>query len=87
MSYWNMSHIAGWGGAGLGASEQGIVDPIKAAEVRSRSDMYKGIGTDNNDPFEAFRKNQSGNFIQKLKERDEMLQKMKRGSSRKSESK
>lgn len=32
----------GWAGAGLGASEQGIAEPIKEAEVRDRSDMYRG---------------------------------------------
>lgn len=73
---------SGWGGAGLGASEQGIVDPIKAAEVRGPSDMYKGLGSGGDDPFTAFRKNQSGNFIQKLKERDELLKTMKRNNGK-----
>jgi len=31
----------GWEGAGLGSAEQGIQDPIKGGEVRSRSDKYK----------------------------------------------
>lgn len=31
----------GWEGAGLGAAEQGIQDPIKGGEVRSQSDKYK----------------------------------------------
>ncbi|KAF6032318.1 hypothetical protein EB796_009339 [Bugula neritina] len=70
----------GWGGAGLGASEQGIVDPVKAAEVRGASDMYRGIGVDINDPYESFRKNRAGVFIQKLRDRDELLQKMKKNS-------
>lgn len=69
--------LTGWGGAGLGASEQGIVDPVKAADVRGPSDMYKGIGVAD-DPFESFRKNQSGVFIQKLKDRDEKLAKIKK---------
>lgn len=70
--------IVGWGGAGLGASEQGIVDPVKAAEVRGASDMYRGIGVETNDPFENFRKSRSGVFIQKLKDRDELLTKIKK---------
>lgn len=72
----------GWGGAGLGASEQGIVDPVKAAEVRGASDMYRGIGVDINDPYESFRKNRAGVFIQKLRDRDELLQKMKKNSGK-----
>ena len=32
----------GWGGAGLGASEQGIAEPIKGGEIRDRNDMYRG---------------------------------------------
>ena len=31
----------GWEGAGLGAAEQGIQDPIKGGEVRSKVDKYK----------------------------------------------
>ena len=31
----------GWEGAGLGATEQGIQDPIKGGEVRSKADKYK----------------------------------------------
>ncbi|XP_074640155.1 calcium homeostasis endoplasmic reticulum protein-like [Tubulanus polymorphus] len=57
----------GWGGQGLGASEQGIVDPIEAGEVRDRADMYKGIGVNMSDPFEQFRKNKSQGFIQRMK--------------------
>ena len=41
--------------------------------------MYRGIGVDTNDPFENFRKNRAGVFIQKLKDRDENLQKAKKG--------
>lgn len=66
----------------MGASEQGIVDPVRAAEVRGASDMYRGIGVDANDPFENFRKSRAGVFIQKLKDRDEKLQKMKKGEVR-----
>lgn len=32
----------GWSGAGLGASEQGIAEPIREADVRDRTDMYRG---------------------------------------------
>ena len=32
---------AGWEGAGLGKSEQGIQDPIKQGEVRDKQDMFK----------------------------------------------
>ena len=62
---------SGWGGKGLGAGEQGIVNPVEAAEVRDRTDMYKGIGNDLKDPFEQFRKNKSQGFIQRMKTRDE----------------
>lgn len=61
----------GWGGKGLGASEQGIVDPIEAAEVRDRNDMRKGIGIDLRDPFEQFRKSKAQGFIQRMRARDE----------------
>lgn len=60
----------GWGGGGLGAEEQGIVDPVEHAEVRDRVDMYKGIGVSMKDPFEQFRKSKSQGFIQRMKERD-----------------
>ncbi|GFS15252.1 calcium homeostasis endoplasmic reticulum protein [Elysia marginata] len=61
----------GWGGRGLGAGEQGIVDPVEAAEVRDRQDMHKGIGIDLRDPFEQFRKNKSQGFITRMKARDD----------------
>lgn len=60
----------GWGGKGLGAKEQGIVDPIEAGDVRDRSDMYKGIGVSMNDPFEQFRKSKSQGFISRMQARD-----------------
>lgn len=61
----------GWSGnAGLGRQEQGIVNPIESGEVRERNDMYRGIGV-KNDPFEAFRKNRSQSYIQRLRDRDE----------------
>ena len=31
----------GWEGAGLGAEEQGIQEPIKGGEVRDKVDKYK----------------------------------------------
>ena len=31
----------GWDGAGLGAEEQGIQEPIKGGEVRDKVDKYK----------------------------------------------
>lgn len=63
--------LSGWSGKGLGASEQGIVDPIEAAEVRDRTDMRKGIGIDLKDPFEQFRKSKAQGFIQRMRARDE----------------
>ncbi|CAB0041266.1 unnamed protein product [Trichogramma brassicae] len=33
----------GWGGAGLGANEQGIEAPISGGDIRDRSDQYKGV--------------------------------------------
>lgn len=61
----------GWGGAGLGASEQGIQDPISGGEVRDRQDQYKGIGINLNDPFENFRKSKGQAFINRMKARAE----------------
>ena len=34
----------GWGGRGLGAKEQRIVDPIEASDVRDKQDQFKGVG-------------------------------------------
>lgn len=61
----------GWGGKGLGAKEQGIVNPIEAGDVRDRQDQFKGVGVTINDPFEQFRKNKSQGFISRMKARDE----------------
>lgn len=61
----------GWGGKGLGAKEQGIVNPIEAGEVRDRQDQFKGVGVSMNDPFEQFRKNKSQGFINRMKARDD----------------
>lgn len=49
----------GWEGAGLGSLQQGIQEPIKGGEVRGKADKYKGVGVDNQDPFEQFRLNKS----------------------------
>lgn len=69
----------GWSGqAGLGRNEQGIYNPIEAGEVRDRSDMYKGIGAPRIDPFEAFRKNKSHGYIQRLRDRDEQKEMAKK---------
>ncbi|GAB6028889.1 hypothetical protein CHUAL_004689 [Chamberlinius hualienensis] len=61
----------GWGGAGLGAEEQGMQDPISGGEVRDRQDQYKGIGINLNDPFENFRKSKGQAFINRMKARAE----------------
>ncbi|XP_026274909.1 calcium homeostasis endoplasmic reticulum protein [Frankliniella occidentalis] len=61
----------GWGGAGLGAKEQGIEQPISGGEIRDRNDMYKGVGVNLNDPYENFRKNKGQAFISRMKARAE----------------
>lgn len=61
----------GWGGAGLGAKEQGIEQPISGGEVREREDLYKGVGVSLNDPYENFRKSKKQAFITRMKERAE----------------
>ncbi|KAI5711825.1 hypothetical protein M8J75_003386 [Diaphorina citri] len=61
----------GWGGAGLGAKEQGIEAPISGGEVREREDLYKGVGVSLNDPYENFRKSKKQAFISRMKERQE----------------
>lgn len=68
----------GWGGKGLGATEQGIVNPISGGDVRDRQDMFKGVGSDLRDPFEQFRKNKSHGFIARMKARDELREKSKK---------
>nr|XP_037288870.1 LOW QUALITY PROTEIN: calcium homeostasis endoplasmic reticulum protein-like [Rhipicephalus microplus] len=61
----------GWGGAGLGASEQGIQDPIHPGDVRDRQDLYKGVGINLHDPYENFRKSKGQAFINRMKARTE----------------
>lgn len=61
----------GWGGAGLGANEQGIEAPISGGEVRDRTDQYKGVGISLNDPYENFRKSKGQAFITRMKARAE----------------
>ncbi|KAG0431598.1 hypothetical protein HPB47_021652 [Ixodes persulcatus] len=61
----------GWGGAGLGAAEQGIQDPIHPGDVRDRSDLYKGVGISLHDPYENFRKSKGQAFINRMKARSD----------------
>ncbi|XP_064626296.1 calcium homeostasis endoplasmic reticulum protein-like isoform X2 [Lineus longissimus] len=72
----------GWSGSGLGASEQGITNPIEHGEVRDRMDMYKGIGINIQDPFEQFRKSKSQGFIQRMKLNTEIVKGKKARSER-----
>ncbi len=71
----------GWEGAGLGATEQGIQEPIRGGDVRENSEKYKvytwinwitgmgicpqGMGMDMQDPFDMFRKNRSYTYNRK----------------------
>jgi len=52
--------------------EQGLLDPVQHAEVRDRTDLYKGIGISLNDPFENFRKNKSHGFVTRMREKAEV---------------
>nr|XP_054920425.1 calcium homeostasis endoplasmic reticulum protein-like isoform X1 [Dermacentor andersoni] len=61
----------GWGGAGLGAAEQGIQDPIHPGDIRDRQDLYKGVGINLHDPYENFRKSKGQAFINRMKARTE----------------
>lgn len=61
----------GYSGAGLGKKEQGIINPIQGGEVREKNEQYRGVGV-KADPFEAFRKNKSQGYIQRLRTRDEI---------------
>jgi len=60
----------GWKGAGLGAGESGIVEPIQRSEVRDKGDLYRGMGT-GVDPFESFRKQRAGAFYTRMKDKAE----------------
>merc|ERR1712042_262595 len=60
----------GWKGAGLGAGESGIVEPIQGGEVRDKADMYRGMGV-GVDPFESFRKQRAGAFYTRMKDKAE----------------
>jgi hypothetical protein len=64
--------VAGWGGGGLGQMEQGIMEPVPHADIRDRSDMFKGIGISLNDPFENFRKNRSQGYVTRMREKAEL---------------
>jgi len=59
----------GWGGAGLGAKEQGRQDIIKAGEVRDNYDKFKGLGNEVNNPYDEFRKNRSKGYINRIRSR------------------
>ena len=48
------------------------MEPVDAGEVRTKSDMYRGIGLDVKDPFEQFRKSKSQGFIQRMRGRDDV---------------
>ncbi|XP_066906139.1 calcium homeostasis endoplasmic reticulum protein isoform X1 [Halyomorpha halys] len=61
----------GWSGAGLGVKEQGIETPIQGGDIRDRSDQYKGVGVNLNDPYENFRKSKGQAFITRMKARAE----------------
>ncbi|XP_069162329.1 calcium homeostasis endoplasmic reticulum protein isoform X2 [Procambarus clarkii] len=64
----------GWGGSGLGAKEQGISDPVAAADVRDTpQERFRGLGVPSaqTDPYEAFRKNKGQAFINRMKARAE----------------
>ncbi|XP_068208038.1 calcium homeostasis endoplasmic reticulum protein-like isoform X2 [Palaemon carinicauda] len=64
----------GWGGSGLGVKEQGISDPVSAAEIRdSPQERFRGLGVPSvqSDPYEAFRKNKGQAFINRMKARAE----------------
>ncbi|KZS12402.1 calcium homeostasis endoplasmic reticulum protein [Daphnia magna] len=67
----------GWGGAGLGANEQGIAEPIKGGEARDRVDQFKGVGINIRDPFENFRKSKGQAFITRMRSRAEEREKEK----------
>lgn len=64
-------YYTGWGGKGLGSSEQGRVDPVETAEVRDKTDMYRGIGIAVNDPFEQFRKSKAKGFVQRMRAKED----------------
>ncbi|XP_053602508.1 calcium homeostasis endoplasmic reticulum protein isoform X2 [Plodia interpunctella] len=59
----------GWSAGGLGASGQGIAEPISGGAIRDKQDQYKGVGVNLNDPYENFRKNKGAAFITRMKER------------------
>jgi len=48
-----------------------MLNPVQHAEVRDRTDLYKGIGISLNDPFENFRKNKSHGFVTRMREKAE----------------
>ena len=59
----------GWRGAGLGAGEGGMVEPVKGGEVRDKGE-YRGMGV-GSDPFESFRKQRAGAFYTRMRDKAE----------------
>ena len=58
----------GWVGAGLGAKQQGIAEPISGGEVRDVGSKFKGVGVSlKGDPFEQFRRNKKNQFITRMR--------------------
>lgn len=51
----------GWSGTGLGASKQGILEPVSGGEIRDRQDKFRGLGSAS-DVYEQYRKQRSGNY-------------------------
>ena len=59
----------GWRGAGLGAGEEGMVEPVQGGEVRDKGE-YRGMGV-GSDPFESFRKQRAGAFYTRMRDKAE----------------
>lgn len=58
----------GWSGSGLGASEQGIQEPVSSGDVRDKQDAFKGVGVElgASDPYEQFRRNRGQQFMNRI---------------------
>ena len=59
----------GWKGAGLGAGEEGMTEPVQGGEVRDKGE-YRGMGV-GSDPFESFRKQRAGAFYTRMRDKAE----------------
>ena len=66
----------GWRGAGLGAEEEGRVEPVQGGEVRDKGE-YRGMGV-GSDPFESFRKQRAGAFYTRMRDKAEERKEEKR---------